>query len=95
MRSDGDPLYMSLEFNDFVKSYDIAHEISSTGYAQSNGFIERHAATMKNMLYKCDDIYLALLNFITHQLLLTCYVRQKYYLIKNYALGYLQLPICL
>ena len=63
LRSDGDPLYMSIEFKNFVKSYDIKHKESSAGYAQSNGFIERHVATIKNMLYKCDDINLALLNY--------------------------------
>jgi len=63
IRSDGDPLYTSREFKEFVRSYEIKHVISSARYAQSNGFIERHVATMKNMLLKCEDINLALLNY--------------------------------
>ena len=63
LRSDGDPLYTSKEFKDFLKTYDIAHTLSSAGYPQSNGFIERHVATIKNTILKSDDIHLALLNY--------------------------------
>ena len=63
LRSDGDPLYTSKEFKDFLKSYDIPHTLSSAGYPQSNGFIERHVANVKNMVTKSDDIHLALLNY--------------------------------
>ena len=63
LRSDGDPLYTSYEFNTFCEQYDIKHQLSSAGYAQSNGFIERHVKTVKDMLYKSDDMFLALLNY--------------------------------
>lgn len=63
MRSDGDPLYTAHEFNKFCNEYDIKHTLSSAGYPQSNGFIERHIKTVKDMLYKSEDMYLALLNY--------------------------------
>ena len=37
LRSDGDPLYTCNEFKKFLDDYDIAHTMSSAGYAQSNG----------------------------------------------------------
>ncbi|KAL5264194.1 hypothetical protein ACHWQZ_G005321 [Mnemiopsis leidyi] len=63
VRSDGDPLYTSNEFDKFCENYDIEHQLSSAGYSQSNGFIERHIRTIKDLLYKSEDMFLALLQY--------------------------------
>ena len=50
--SDNRPLFQSKEFAKFLSSLGIRHTTSSPGYPHSNGFIEQHIQTVKNMLSK-------------------------------------------
>ena len=50
--SDNGPPFQSKEFAKFLSGLGIKHTISSPGYPHSNGFIERHIQTVKNMLSK-------------------------------------------
>ena len=50
----GSPLN-SQEFADYLSSHGVKHTTSSPHYPQSNGFIERHIQTVKNLLYKAMD----------------------------------------
>ena len=63
--SDNGSQFTSRDFKDFVHSWDLIHDSSSPEYPKSNGFIERHIQTVKNVLLKShdnnDDPYLALL----------------------------------
>ena len=45
----------SQEFADYLFSHGVKHTTSSPHYPQSNGFIERHIQTVKNLLYKAMD----------------------------------------
>ena len=56
--SDGDPLYTSLEFNQFCKKYEFNHTFSSAGYARSNGQVERKIAFIKDIIAKCEPEHL-------------------------------------
>ena len=53
--SDNGPPFQSKEFAKFLSSLDIKHTTSSPGYPRSNGFIERHIQTVKNMLSKSSN----------------------------------------
>ena len=48
--SDNGPLFQSKEFAKFLSGLGIKHTTSSPGYPHSNGFIEWHIQTVKNML---------------------------------------------
>ena len=48
--SDNGPLFSSKEFAKFLSGLGIKHTTSSPGYPHSNGFIEQHIQTVKNML---------------------------------------------
>ena len=61
--SDSGPQFDSEEFKDFSKSWGFEHVTSSPKYPQSNGEVERAIETMKTILNKCDDEYLALLTY--------------------------------
>lgn len=65
--SDNGPQYFNQYFRKFLYDWDIKHVTSSPKYPQSNGFIERHVQTIKNLLKKTlhsnKDIYLALLEY--------------------------------
>ena len=50
--SDNEPPFQSKEFAKFFSGLGIRHTTSSPGYPHSNGFIERHIQTVKNMLSK-------------------------------------------
>ena len=50
--SDNRPPFQSKEFAKFLSGLGIKHTTSSPGYPRSNGFIERHIRTVKNMLSK-------------------------------------------
>ena len=47
--SDNGPPFQSKEFAKFLSGLGIKHTTSSPGYPRSNGFIERHIQTVKNM----------------------------------------------
>ena len=53
--SDNGPPLQSKEFAKFLSGLGIKHTISSPGYPRSNGFIERHIQTVKNMLFKSSN----------------------------------------
>ena len=53
--SDNGPPFSSKEFARFLSGLGIKHTTSSPGYPRSNGFIERHIQTVKNMLSKSSN----------------------------------------
>ena len=53
--SDNGLLFQSKEFAKFLSGLGIKHTTSSPGYPHSNGFIERHIQTVKNMLSKSSN----------------------------------------
>ena len=53
--SDNWPPFQSKEFAKFLSGLGIKHTTSSPGYPRSNGFIERHIQTVKNMLSKSSN----------------------------------------
>ena len=53
--SDNSSPFNSQEFADYLSSHGVKHTTSSPHYPQSNGFIERHIQTVKNLLYKVMD----------------------------------------
>ena len=53
--SDNGPPFQSKEFAKFLSSLGIKHTTSSPGYPHSNGFIEQHIQTVKNMLSKSSN----------------------------------------
>ena len=53
--SDNGPLFQSKEFAKFLSGLGIKHTTSSPGYPRSNGFIEWHIQTVKNMLSKSSN----------------------------------------
>jgi transposase InsO family protein len=63
--SDNGPQYSSSEFLHFSKVYGFTHLTSSPTYAQSNGEAERAVETIKELLEKAKDPYIALLSYRT------------------------------
>ena len=61
--TDNGPQFSSAEFEEFAKSYCFRHTTSSPLFPQSNGLAERSVRTVKSLLSKADDPYLALLNY--------------------------------
>ena len=53
--SDNGSPFNSQEFADYLSSHSVKHTTSSPHYPQSNGFIECHIQTVKNLLYKAMD----------------------------------------
>ncbi|XP_067122919.1 uncharacterized protein [Centruroides vittatus] len=68
LMTDNGPPFSSVAFNRFCDRWSIRHCTSSPRYPQSNGHIERHVQTIKNVLKKTaeagQDQYLALQNWI-------------------------------
>ena len=58
LRSDNMP-FNSREFHVFADSYGFTLTTSSPTYAQSNGMVERMIGTVKQLLRKADDSYIA------------------------------------
>uniref|UniRef100_A0A5S6QW85 RNA-directed DNA polymerase n=1 Tax=Trichuris muris TaxID=70415 RepID=A0A5S6QW85_TRIMR len=65
VRCDNGPCYSAFEFSEFAKAYQFQLITSSPKYAQSNGEAESAVATVRKMIEKCDDLYLALLAYRT------------------------------
>ena len=61
--SDNSPQYSASAFSDFAKEYGFTHTTSSQRYPQSNGAAEQAVKTVKGLLNKNDDPYLALLAY--------------------------------
>ena len=63
--SDNGPQYSAEEFARFMECYGVRHVPSSPRYPQSNGLAERMVRTVKRILKKSRDPYLALLSYRT------------------------------
>lgn len=63
--SDNGPQYISENFKQFAASNGFKHVTSSPRYAQANGLAERSVQTIKKILKKADDPYMALLSYRT------------------------------
>ena len=65
LRSDNGPQYSAEEFAWFMECYGFRRVPSSLRYPQSNGLAERMVRTVKHILKKSRDPYLALLSYRT------------------------------
>ena len=63
VRSDNGPQFSAEEFTKFSNSFGFQHVTSSPRYPQSNGQVERMVQTMKKMIQKSDDPYLAIMSY--------------------------------
>lgn len=61
--SDNGPQYSSLEYKKFANEYGFLHTTSSPKFPQSNGEAERAVRTVKNLLNKSQDPYMAMLTY--------------------------------
>ena len=61
--SDNGPQYAASEFAHFASEYGFTHVTSCPIYPQSNGEIERAVSTIKSLLQKSKDPYLAVLAY--------------------------------
>ena len=61
--SDNGPQFTSKEFLDFSNRFGFVHLTSSPHHTQGNGKAERAVQTIKNLLKKASDSYIALLNY--------------------------------
>ncbi len=66
--SDNGPQYTSDLYAEFARNYQFQHLTSSPYHPQGNGEAERAVGTVKNLLKKCDDPYLALMVYCSTRL---------------------------
>ena len=65
--SDNGPQYSAISFSNFTKEYGFTHTTSNPRYPQVNGAAERAVKTVKELLVKNKDPYLALLDYHSTQ----------------------------
>ena len=63
LRTDNGPQYAAQEMAEFARQYGFQHVTSSPRYPQSNGFAERMVKTVKRLLKKSPDPYLAMMAY--------------------------------
>ena len=63
VRSDNGPQFSAEEFAKFSSSFGFQHVTSSPRYPQSNGQVERMVQTVKRMIQKSQDPYLAVMSY--------------------------------
>lgn len=61
--SDNGPQFASGSFQDFARTYGFKHVTTSPRYPQANAEVEHKVRTLKLLLKKAEDPYLALLNY--------------------------------
>ena len=61
--SDNGPCFSAVPFQEFAARYGFVHTTSSPRYPRANGEVERAVRTIKGLLKKNDDPYLALLTY--------------------------------
>ena len=61
--SDNGPQYSAAVFKEFATQYSFTHTTSSPQFPQANGAAERAVRTIKDLLKKSDDPYLAILTY--------------------------------
>ena len=61
--SDNGPQYSSIQYKKFSTEYGFLHTTSSPRFPQSNGEAERAVKTVKNLLKKAEDPYMAMLTY--------------------------------
>ena len=78
--SDNGSPFNSQEFADYLSSHGVKHTTSSPHYPQSNGFIECHIQTVKNLLYKAMDAGTQSFQEVLSELRTTCPPQQRYFM---------------
>ena len=61
--SDNGPQYSSIQYKKFATEYGFFHTTSSPRFPQSNGKAERAVKTVKSLLKKAEDPYMAMLTY--------------------------------
>ena len=63
LRTDNSPQFDADSFKEFASTYQFKHTTSSPYYPQGNAFAKRTVKTVKSLMKKSDDTYLALLTY--------------------------------
>nr|XP_037284967.1 uncharacterized protein K02A2.6-like [Rhipicephalus microplus] len=70
--TDNEPQFSCTEFEKFVHDYSFGHVTASPRYPQANGEVERMVQTIRRLILKFKDSYLALLAYRTTPGVLGC-----------------------